>query len=170
MQAFFAQRFTIILFSLWVIGSQGASGASDRVHSLSGDGSLELESGQKVSLAGIRLAPEAMRILPALLSGKDIEIEFDPSLERDGTTGLQPAFVYVKTQELTFPFSHDLPPTEKQVMLNEILLSMGAARVDTSVPFKRKAQFVEIEMQAKAKGEGIWSYELFDKAPTSENS
>ena len=45
------------------------------------------------------------------------------------------------------------------MMLNEVLLAWGSARVEHKTAFRRENEFSKIEAEARQKGEGIWSYE-----------
>ena len=161
----------LLALSVWVLVSPfppfaRAGSSSAHVRAIRADGTLELANGDTIRLGGLRLTSEAVHFLSPLLAGKEIELEYDPLWGvPSGPPVPKPAYVFVKTQELDFPFSPRASPRQKSVMVNQLLLGMGVARVDKSLRFKRRDEFFKIEAEARQKGEGLWSYEHpLDKA------
>ncbi len=69
-----------------------------------------------------------------------------------------PVYLYVTTSEISLPVGSQAKPREKKVMVNQLMLTTGAARVNEKLSFKWKERFAKIEADARQKGEGIWSY------------
>jgi len=68
------------------------------------------------------------------------------------------AYAYLQARYVKFPSKlHDVPD-EQEVLLNEFLVKIGAARVDESQDFSHKTKFLKAQAEAKTKGEGVWSY------------
>ena len=156
-------RFTGRIFFTGIVAvyfSGIANALADRVKIIHEDGTLELASGDHVRFAGIELAPEALNVLKSLLADKDVELEFDTDLARTEAKPEKPAYLFVKNREMDWKpgpaVSRDI-----HVMINQLLIEMGAARVDLTRPFKYKNRFLESQNTAKTRGEGIWSYEPF---------
>lgn len=101
---------------------------------------------------------ESLRLLPALVSGQKIELEFelDPSTRR--ANGISAAYLYVDTREIDIPVFEGVEPRENKVMLNELLVSMGAAKVNLAESFKHKKKLAQLQEASKVTGQGIWSY------------
>ena len=136
---------------------------AERIKAILEDGGLQLESGDRIILEGIQLAPEAIPILSILVLQKEVELEyeFSPSKGLNTDKDLPAAYLFVKTSELDFPFNKQAAGMrKKRVMVNELLLKLGAARVAKDAVFKSKEGFTQLESVARKKGEGIWSYEL----------
>ena len=51
-------------------------------------------------------------------------------------------------------------PDEQEVLLNEFLVKIGAAKVAEAQDFRYKAKFLKVQEEARKKGEGVWSYEV----------
>ncbi|HTL48733.1 MAG TPA: hypothetical protein VL688_11805 [Verrucomicrobiae bacterium] len=137
---------------------------AEKVSSIHPDGSLALDNGQTVQLAGLELPEETLRLLPILLGGKDIEVRPDTA----PAEGPVPAYLFVNTSEIDMPFADKFKTREKKVMVNELLLFLGAAKVDRSKPCQELDGFLRLEDEAKKKAQGIWSYEEnFSQAPVS---
>lgn len=141
--------FTEITFSL---------AFAERVRTVRKDGILELDTGAKVQLAGLEIPPETGPLLVVLLAGKDVQLEKEslPASAPENEAHL--VYLYVKTSEVELPSKTGFDPKEKKVMVNQLLIAMGAARVDESLTFKWKERFAKIQAIAREKGEGIWSY------------
>lgn len=134
---------------------------AEKVRAVLEDGQLELEDGRKVILAGILSppSPEGIRMLPLLLAGREVKLEFDSKLQKAaGESAPLPVYLYVTTTEISLPYSFGDQPRDQKVMVNELMLATGAARVDENLNFKWKDRFVQTEESARQKGEGIWSY------------
>lgn len=134
------------------------SAGQDRVKSIAKNGTLEFESGRSAQLIGIELRPEAMRILPTLLAGQELEIE-EESGQVDPSSNIDRVYLYVKNKEIDFPFSQNKTPSESKKMINAFLISTGAAKVASNPPFKKLDEFLKLEEQAKLEGQGMWSYD-----------
>ena len=133
--------------------------ASPKVKTIRSGGVMELDNGQRVTLAGIRLSSEALRLLPALVAGRGVDLEYDSLLPAPPTPEPRPVYAYVKAAEIDFPFSANRSPHEKNIMVNELLIMTGAAEVEAPLAFKWKDRFLAAQAEARRKGEGIWSYE-----------
>ena len=138
-----------------------AYASAERVKTVFKDGTLEMASGGHVRFAGIQLAPESFSLLKTLLAGKEVEVEFDSDLARLVSGPAKPGYIYVKAREMEWKPG---PPAarDNHVMVNQLLIDMGAARVEENIPFRHKTRFLEAQNSAKTRGEGIWSYEPFD--------
>lgn len=132
---------------------------AERVKAIRKGGVLELDTGKRVILAGIESAPESLRLLRVLLADKEVELEYERDLPPHEASGAMPAYLFVTTSEVRLPLEAKTEPDKKRVMVNQLLLATGAARVDARAPFKWKSRFSKIEDEARRKGEGIWSYE-----------
>ena len=132
--------------------------AAEVVHEVAADGSLVLEGGKQVVLAGVQLDAEGVSVLRALVQNQDLSFRG----EAPGNAGNEaPVYAYLRTQSLKFPSKPDAVSEEKEVMINEFLISQGAARVAETPPFAEKDHFLKIQELAREKGEGVWSYEKF---------
>lgn len=130
---------------------------AEEVVSFKADGVLTLNDGSLVRLAGVELPPESASLLAVLLGGKQVEIEKVES-EITGTEPL-PVYVYVQTSEIPQPHPADIKAREKRIMINELLLRLGAARMLESESGKHREDFESAQTEAKNGGQGIWSYE-----------
>ena len=144
----------LFVFSFILLGSIPAPGFSQHVKSIEPQGSIILENGKSICLAGLKLSEESHPFLAALLSKKDVDFEGE-------TEGNPCGYLYVNTSELPLPFKLGEQPEAKRYMVNEVLLKTGAAKVDgdTKAIFKLKEKFLALEAEAKQTGQGIWSYE-----------
>jgi endonuclease YncB( thermonuclease family) len=132
---------------------------ADQVKALESSGIIQFADGSRVVLAGVTVPPESVRLLSVIVSGKEIEWEQESSKDYLKTADPKYAYLYVKTFEMDFPFTPGARPKETKVMINELLLSLGLARVDGDKEFKHREKFLKIESQARTQGQGIWSYE-----------
>ena len=128
------------------------------VKEVAADGALVLENGQRVVLAGVSLDAEGVSVLRALVQNQDLSFR-DVAPSAAGTK--VPVYGYLRTKSLKFPPKRDAASMEEEVMINEFLISQGAARVAEESAFAEKDHFLKVQEQAKQKGEGIWSYEKF---------
>lgn len=122
-------------------------------------GILEFENGEQVSLAGVIIPVESLMLLSVIVSGKNLSVQTETSGDYEKQENPKAAYLYVKTFELDFPFKPQSEPKESHVMINQLLLSLGLARVDGDKIFKHREQFLKIEAEARTQGHGIWSYE-----------
>jgi len=126
------------------------------VSEVSPDGVMALEDGKKVSLAGVQMDAEGASVLRVLTSKQDVRIEILKTV-RDQKGG-ECAYAYLKAKSIKMPFKNAEVTGEEEVLLNEFLLELGAAKVDATQDFAKKSRFLAIEEKAKKKGEGVWSY------------
>ncbi|MBI3306226.1 MAG: thermonuclease family protein [Candidatus Omnitrophica bacterium] len=160
-----SSRFFLFVFSAFFL--HAASGvvvppvlaANDSVDAITENGTVILNSGLKIQLAGLSVPPESIPILNSLLRRREVQIKYDKSLNSGDAETPKSAYVFVETRQSSMPIKERSGPRKKRVMVNELLLSMGAARVSENLVFKKKKDFLEIEKIAQTKGEGIWSYE-----------
>lgn len=141
-----------------VPGVQAAEAA--RVAGIEKDASLKLDNGKKILLAGIELPEESMPLLGVLVGGKDIEFSGDSASAELPPDAVAPSYLYVNTSEIELPFAQAVAAREKKIMINELLVAIGAARVLRNLEFEHKAAFIELEDKARLDGQGLWSYEV----------
>lgn len=120
------------------------------------DGTMTLDSGEKVALAGILMDVEGISVLKALAGKQNVRFEKVAILE-DQSRAL--AFVFLKAKSVKFPSQASGVAEAEEVMINELLLKIGAARVAENQAFTSKERFLQLQQIAMKKGEGIWSYE-----------
>jgi endonuclease YncB( thermonuclease family) len=121
------------------------------------DGTLTLESGKKVVLVGIQMDTEGISVLRVLAQKQDLKFQ----LIANAAPGAKEfAYAYLMGKYLRFPAKPNDIPDEKEVLLNEFLLEVGAAKVVEAQNFSHKAKFLKVQEAAKKKGEGVWSYEV----------
>jgi hypothetical protein len=130
-----------------------------QVKSLHPKGILELDNGEQTSLAGLLIPEESLSLLSVILSQKDLEFNAEDSDDYKKPGEPKAGYFYVNTIEMNFPFKPEDKPKETKVMVNELLLSLGLARVDAEKQFKHREKFLEIETEARTRGMGVWSYE-----------
>jgi len=106
----------------------------------------------------VRLDAEGVSVLKVLAQRQDLKIRQDTSITSENGS---PAYAYIRAKFLKLPFKVNTASDEEEVMLNEFLISQGAARVVEEQLFTEKDHFLKIQEQAKKKGEGIWSYENY---------
>ncbi len=97
-----------------------------------------------------------MPVLTTLIAHKDLSFEPEGSLTE---AGRQSGYLYVNAFEIDFPFHPQGHPREKRLMVNQLLIELGAARVDTGKVFKYKNDFLKAEEKARLLGAGVWSFE-----------
>lgn len=132
------------------------SGFSAKIISIDRNGELRLENGERVRLAGLELPSETLPILRILLAGQEVRIEKEKGKEGES---VPPVYLFVSARILNLPFLAGDNPAEKEILLNQFLLSLGAARVAPLAQFSKRKTFLEIEARARTAGKGIWSYE-----------
>ena len=121
------------------------------------DGTLTLASGKQVVLAGVRMDTEGISVLRVLAQKQDLKFK----LIANSTPGAKEfAYAYLKAKYVRFPAKLNEIPGEKEVLINEFLVKIGAAKVAETQDFSHKAKFLKVQEEAKKKGEGIWSYEV----------
>jgi len=134
--------------------------SAEKVMSAEPDNIFLLEEGRPVRLAGLIIPEESANLISILLAGKEIKLRVDGILgDKDDHLHPHPVYIYVDTSELSFPFADAANTHQQKVVVNELLLGMGAAYVDQKLEFEMKERFLEIEAEAKLLGKGIWSYE-----------
>ena len=121
------------------------------------DGTLTLESGKQVFLSGVQMDTEGISILRVLVQKQDVKLQ----LIANSVPGAKEfAYVYLKAKYLRFPAKRNEIPDEQEVLINEFLVKIGAAKVAETRDFSRKAKFLKVQEEARKKGEGVWSYEV----------
>jgi hypothetical protein len=121
------------------------------------DGTLTLASGKQVALVGVQMDTEGISVLRVLTQKQDLKLQ----LIAHPTPGAKEfAYAYLQAKYLKFPAKLNEIPDEQEVLINEFLVKIGAAKVVETQDFSRKAQFLKVQEEARKKGEGIWSYEV----------
>lgn len=121
------------------------------------DGTLTLESGKRISLVGIQMDSEGISILRVLVQGQDVTMQL---IANTAPGAVERAYLYLKAKYLKFPNRLNEIPDEQEVLINEFLVKIGAAKVMENQDFSRKDRFLKAQEEARTKGEGIWSYEV----------
>jgi len=121
------------------------------------DGTLTLESGKRISLVGIQMDSEGVSILRVLVQGQDVTMQL---IANPLPGAVERAYLYLKAKYLKFPVKLNEIPDEQEVLINEFLVKIGAAKVTEAQDFSRKERFLKAQEEARAKGEGVWSYEV----------
>ncbi len=153
-----SRRFGLLLAFLCLVAPWNA--AADRVSNVDAVGIVETDRGTRLKLAGIEIPVEARALLSVLLDGKELEYNREPALPPDSQTGAIPVYLFVKTRQISVPLDNRSKLSQSKVLVNEMLLSLGAAQVVKQEVFKLKSRFLETQERARANGAGIWSYEL----------
>ena len=128
---------------------------AEMVTDVGGDGTLTLADGKRVALAGIHMDEDGVSVLRVLAGKQDVKLEM---LSRESPGGRESAYVYLQSKSVKFSGKTGARPSEKEVLLNEFLVEVGAAKVVEAQEFSRKDQFLKVQAAAKKKGEGVWSY------------
>lgn len=137
--------------------------AREQIQKIQPDGVFIFASGRQARLAGLEVSPEGIKLLAALLAGKQVDVEPEPLMSKPG--GGDFVYLYVENEMLPLPFKDPLSERKSEhVMVNRFLVAVGGARVLVESPFREQEEFLKIEVIARDKGEGIWSYD------TSANS
>lgn len=153
------QRLTsFIAFILVLFISLPSVSFADEVKKVYPDGRIELSDGELVELAGIKLTPESVKLIPMLLAGQSVRVDYAKEFRNENPQTLKQTYLYLKVKELEFPLGASAKPNQSKVMINELLLEMGAAWVLIDIPFSKQKKFLEIQERAKATGQGVWSY------------
>ncbi|MDP3921373.1 MAG: thermonuclease family protein [Candidatus Omnitrophota bacterium] len=132
---------------------------AEQVVRVSEEGILVLGTDESVMLAGVQLSPETIRMLPALLAGKDVTVKRDDELSETDSFAATPVYLYIDANEINFPFEPGGKYKTTRMMINEWLLSIGAARVPRRYVFEKRNEFLKVQEEAKNRADGIWSYE-----------
>ncbi|HOE69333.1 MAG TPA: thermonuclease family protein [Candidatus Omnitrophota bacterium] len=155
---FFVKRATLLAGVAFAMAFMVPSVSAEVIQEVSRDGYMTLEDGKQVSLAGIRMDEEGASILRVLVRKKNAKVEvLETARDKNGR---ECAYVYLKAKFLKVPLRPNDVAGEDEVMLNKFLIRLGAAKVDESSEFAHKADFLETQVAAKSKGEGVWSYEV----------
>ena len=155
------------LISWWILPN---ALAADKVTKVFSDGQLEINNEYRVELAGIEIAPEAIRTLPIIVSGKEVIVELEHgnshstsplniSMETN-PSHLKEAYVYLDTEEIEVPYTLANQIQRRRIMLNEFLIAVGGAKVRRGNDSQRSQNFKMLQDAAKADEQGIWSYEV----------
>jgi hypothetical protein len=121
------------------------------------DGTLTLESGKQVILAGVELDTDGVSVLRVLARKQDLRLQL---LSQAAPGAKEFAYAFLQAKYLKFPVKPDGASDEQEILLNEFLVQLGAAKVAEAQDFSRKAKFLKVQAEAKRKGEGVWSYEV----------
>lgn len=148
-----------LFFSAALIPSLLAS-ESSKVKSIEKNAVLRLENGALVRLAGLELPDESVPLLGVLLGGKEVEVAADTRGQEPSQDAPKASYLYVNTSEIDVPFAEAVPAREKKIMINELLVAIGAARVLHHAEFDQKEMFLKLEDKARQDGQGLWSYEV----------
>jgi Staphylococcal nuclease homologue len=121
------------------------------------DGTLTLESGKQVVLVGVQMDTEGISVLRVLTQKQDLHLK----LIANPVPGAKEfAYAYLKAKYLKFPAKQGDIPDEQEVLINEFLVKLGAAKVAEAQDFGQKDKFLKVQEDARKKGEGVWSYEV----------
>ncbi len=118
------------------------------------DGALTLADGKKVVLAGIQMDAEGVSVLRVLVHKQDLKLQLLANSSPES------AYAYLQAKYVRFPVKINEVPGEQEVLINEFLVKVGAAKVDEAQDFSRKAKLLKVQEEAKKKGEGVWSYQV----------
>ena len=121
------------------------------------DGTLTLASGKQVVLAGVQMDTEGISVLRVLAQKQDLKFQL---IANSVPGAKESAYAYLKAKYLRFPAKMNEIPAEQDVLINEFLVKIGAAKVVETQDFSHKAKFLKVQEEARKKGEGIWSYEV----------
>jgi endonuclease YncB( thermonuclease family) len=146
----------LILAALILLAGWPSVLCAEVVKAIGPDGTLTLESGKQVVLVGIRMDEEGVSILRVLVRKQDVKLQL---IAGAASGGKEAAYVYLQSKYVKFPGKSGEDPGEQEVLLNEFLVKIGAAKVVEAQEFSHKARFLKIQEEAKKKGEGVWSYE-----------
>ena len=119
------------------------------------DGTLTLESGKQVVLAGIHMDAEGVSVLRVLARKQDLKLQM---LAHSKPGAKESAYAYLQAKYVKFPAKVNETSEEKEILLNEFLVKIGAAKVVENQEFRHKAKFLKVQEEARKKGEGVWSY------------
>src|SRR3989338_4533010 len=141
---FLQSRIIILLFVLiWP-----ADGFCARVKGIHSGTEFELDDGRRIRLAGVDVSAEGRRMLPALVGGRDVEIDEDSGTDELKGGNIPAAYVYVRINELIISGDKKRNESERRIMINELLLETGAAKVAAGADFKKREKFNVIEQAA----------------------
>ena len=145
----------VVLF-LFGLGVCASVVSAEVVQEVGRDGTLTLESGKQVVLAGVQMDAEGVSVLRVLAQKQDVKLQI---LSRAGPGAKESVYAYLLAKYLKFPVKPEGVSDEQEILLNEFLVKVGAAKVIETQDFSHKAKFLKVQAEAKRKGEGIWSYE-----------
>jgi len=126
------------------------------VKDVGADGTLNFEDGKRVVLAGIQMDEEGISVLRVLAQKQDVKLQLIPGTLPDGKKS---GYAYLQSKYIKFPEKAGVIPAQQEVLLNEFLVKVGAAKVVETQTFSQKARFLKVQAEARKKGEGVWSYE-----------
>ena len=144
----------VILF-LFSVGVCNPLASAQVVREVGRDGILTLEGGKQVVLAGIQMDADGISVLRVLAQKQDLKFQL---LSKSAPGAKESAYAYLQAKYLKFPVTPKGVSGEQEILLNEFLVKIGAARVAEAQDFSHKARFLKVQAEAKRKGEGIWSY------------
>jgi endonuclease YncB( thermonuclease family) len=128
---------------------------AEGVADVGADGTLVLADGKRVVLAGIQMDEEGVSVLRVLVRKQTVKLQLVGGAASGGKNA---AYVYLQSKYVKFPGKSGEEPGEEEVLLNEFLVKIGAAKVVDSQEFSHKAGFLKSQAEARKKGEGVWSY------------
>ena len=129
---------------------------AEKITQVREDGSMSLESGKIISLAGIDLPPESMPLLSILITNKEVDVQEAKKVPK--ISDAEPVYLYVRASELEMPFK-GANPRDSRVLINRFLLEIGAATLQPGFIADKEVEFKDAEAGARKRGEGVWSYE-----------
>jgi endonuclease YncB( thermonuclease family) len=100
---------------------------------------------------------EGVSVLRVLVRGQDLKFQL---LANSSPGAVESAYAYLQAKYVNFPVKLNEVPDEQEVLINEFLVKVGAAKVDEAQDFSRKAKLLKVQSEAKEKGEGVWSYQV----------
>lgn len=126
------------------------------VADVAADGTITLADGKRILLAGVHMDPEGISILRVLSQKQDLRLQL---LAKPAPEAKEYAYAYLQAKYLKFPAKLNDVPDEQEILINEFLIKIGAARVDETHDFSHKTKFLKVQAEAQKAGEGVWSYE-----------
>ena len=108
-------------------------------------------------LAGVLMDTEGVSVLRVLTQKQDLRFQL---ISNPVPGAKELAYAYLQTKFVKFPVTLNEVPGEQEILINEFLVKVGAAKVAEAQNFSRKAEFLKIQEEARKKGEGVWSYEV----------
>lgn len=148
-----------IIFIFWLgvlLAGFPADGHAEVVTKVDADGTLTLEDGKQVTLAGVQMDTEGVSVLRVLAEKQDLKFQWIANADPEAK---ECVYAYLQSKYVKFPAKLNEVPGEKEILINEFLVKIGAAQVDETRDFSHKAKFLKIQEEARKKGEGVWSYE-----------
>ena len=127
------------------------------VKDVGADGTLTMEDGKRVILAGVQMDAEGISVLRVLTRKQDLKLQL---IANSAPGAKEFAYAYLKAKYLKLPAKPREVPDEQEVLINEFLVKIGAAKVAEAQDFRYKDKFLKVQEEARKKGEGVWSYEV----------